>query len=334
MIDVTVIGCGFMGEFHARAVHEHPLLRLASAVDVDEERADAVATKYGADEALTEHGDAFADADAAIVATPEPYHAEQAHAALDRDVDLLLEKPPTDDLDTARALAERALETDLVTGVSFVLRYDPAYATARERAQNGDLGEIVSGRAKRAITADESRRIGARGHPNFYMSIHDIDALLACIDSRVRSVSAVERKGELADIDVPDSVQALLEFENGTTAVVEGYGVLPANTPGGIQAAFELVGTNGSVSVDTPGTTIEVLNGSFDRPDTRHWPVINGEMDGAVARQIDRFAKAVAGDATMVATVEDGYRAQRVADAIRRAAETDSIVDLDPREDV
>jgi len=53
--------------------------------------------------------------------------------------------------------------------------------------------------------------------------------------------------------------------------------------------------------------------------DTRHWPVVAGEMDGAVAKQIDQFARAIAGDAGMRATVGDGYRAHRVAEAIRLA---------------
>ena len=327
MTDATVLGCGFMGENHVRAVAEHPSLSLRSVVDVDANRAEEVADRYGAGESLTDYEAALDDADAAIVATPESEHEEQANAALDRGIHLLLEKPITDDLESASALADRSEGTDLVTGVSFVLRYDPAYARAREAARGGEVGEVVAARLKRGITIDESRRIGARGHPLYYMNVHDIDALLSCVDSRVREVRADERRGELGDVDVPDATQALLSFASGAIATIEGYGTLPPETPGGIEAAFELVGTRGTAEVTTPGDAIELTADGYDRPDTRHWPVVNGRMDGAVARQIDRFARAIDGDNRMLATVRDGYRAQRVARAIERAIDTGDAVD-------
>lgn len=328
-MDVTVIGCGFMGEHHARAIGEHPTLTLESVVDVDEARAEEVANACDAARALTDYESALEGADAAVVATPEPYHAEQAHAVLDAGIDLLLEKPAADDLDSAREIAERAADSSLVTGISFVLRYDPSYAEAHRLARNGDLGDIVAARAMRGITVEESRRVGPRGHPNLYMNVHDIDAILAAIDAPLETVVANEHHGELSDIDVPDAVQAVLAFADGTTAVLEGYGVLPEDVPGGIVASFELTGTAGTASVETPGNTLEVVADGFDRPDTRHWPIVNGEMAGAVRRQIDRFADAIHGDVTMEATVADGYEAQRVAEAVRQAAESGTVVSVD-----
>lgn len=322
MTSVTVLGCGFMGENHIHAVSDHPTLDLASVVDVDHERAKAVAAEYGANRALTDYETALDDTDAAIVATPETLHTEQAHAVLDRDQHLLLEKPVTVDLSEAWELAARADRSDITTGVSFVLRYDPGYSGAREAVAGGDIGNPVSVRAKRGITVEESRRIGGRGHPIYYMNVHDIDAMRWCLDSKVKQVQAVERRGELEDIDVPDAMQALFEFENGAIGILEGYGVLPADTPGQIDAALEVLGTNGRVAVDTPGSSLTIHADGYDRPDTRHWPVVNGRMDGAVRRQVDWFAAAIDGDEEMLATITDGARAQAIAAATKAAAET------------
>lgn len=320
---MTVIGCGFMGVNHVRAVAEHPLLRLTSVVDVNEERAREVASDCGAEAALTDHVDALSNADAAVIATPEQFHAQQVEDALDRDVHVLVEKPITKDISVAEELADRTAESNLVTGVSFVLRYDPSYAEAQHTARSNELGTLVSARVKRGIPMQESRRIGERGHPLFYMNIHDIDAILAATDQSISEVVAYERRGALEDIDVPDATQALLRFDEGLTAVVEGYGILPDDTPGMIDAAFELYGTEGTATVETPGNTVTIHTDRYDRPDTRHWPVVNERMDGAVARQIDRFARAIDGDETMLATVYDGYRTQAVAEAIRRSLTED-----------
>jgi UDP-N-acetylglucosamine 3-dehydrogenase len=331
MIDVTVIGCGFMGVNHAQAVADHPLLRLSSVVDIDKERAQEVATNHGANAAMTDHASALADADAAVIATPERFHAEQTEDALDHNVHVLVEKPITEETANAEALAARTSESDLVTGVSFILRYDPAYAKAQTAARDGELGNLVSARVKRGIPMQESRRIGERGHPLFYMNIHDIDAILATTEQSVVEVVAFERRGTLEDIDVPDATQALLRFEDGLTSVVEGYGILPNDTPGMIDAVFELYGTEGTANVETPGNTVTVHTNQYDRPDTRHWPVVNDRMDGAVARQIDQFSKAIDGDESMLASVYDGYRTQVIAESVLTSlTEGESVTPEDP----
>ncbi len=329
MTDVTVIGSGFMGEKHIQAVVEHPALRLASVVDADGTRADEVRSEYGAEAAHTDYETALDGADAAVIATPERFHEEQATAALDRDIHALIEKPITEDIDAAATLMQAATDAEAVTGVSFILRYDPSYAEAFRAVREGKLGELVAVRAKRGITLSESRRIGARGHPLFYMNVHDIDAILAATDQSVTEVVGFERRGELSEVDVPDATQAIVRFEGGLIATVEGYGTLPNDTPGGIDAALELVGTKGVASVDTPGTTLDIHGERYDRPDTRHWPVINGKMDGAVAAQIDWFAAAIEGGSAPLASVRDGYRAQLIAESIHKAIETERPVLLE-----
>jgi predicted dehydrogenase len=187
-------------------------------------------------------------------------------------------------------------------------------------------------RAVRGVTTAESERIGARGHPLYYLSIHDIDAARWCVGTDVEQVTAVERRGELEHLDVPDATNVTLTFTDGTVATVAGYGVLPADTPGGITAGFELVGTRGTASVDTPGTTLAVTGpAGHDRPDVRHWPVINGRMDGAVRRQVDALAAAVAGEGELLASLRDGARAQTVADAALAAFDSETPVAVDSR---
>jgi predicted dehydrogenase len=318
---VAVIGTGAMGENHAMAVRDHPTLVLDSVVDVDADRADEVATAYGAGHAATEPDGALKRADAAIVATPSNEHIDPARKALAADAHLLLEKPVSTDLEEAREFAERCAETDLVTAVSFILRYESAYAAVREAAAAGEIGDIVAARAMRGLPMSNSRKAEPGEHPLFYMNIHDIDALTWCLGERVVEVTGYQRWGELTDAGVPDAHQILLRFESGATATLEGYGVLPEDVPGGIVAEFELIGTEGTASLTIPSDEVELHTDTYDRPDTRYWPVVNDRMDGAVRRQIDYFADAVAGEGEVLATVPDGVRAQVVAEAARHAIE-------------
>jgi predicted dehydrogenase len=319
MTDVAVVGCGFMGRNHAHAISDHLTLRLSSVVDVDEDAAASLADRYGAT-AETDLERAVENAEAVVVATPEGAHADQARTVMDHGRHLLLEKPVTVDTDEAWALADRADGYGPVAGVSFVLRYDTGYAGLREAVASGEVGRPVAVRAMRGITRSESERIGGRGHPLYYMNVHDIDAARWVVGSDVREVSGIERRGELAGVGVPDAMHATLTFENGVVGTLTGYGVLPDSTPGGIDASLELVGTAGTAVTDTPGTTLTVDGTTgYDRPDVRHWPVVNGRMDGAVRRQIDGFARAIDGEQEPLATLRSGAHAQAVADAIRAA---------------
>lgn len=329
-IDIAVVGCGMMGRNHAHAASDHPCVNLAAVVDIDADTAGDVADRYGADAATTDHEVGIESADAVVIATPEFAHADQAAAAMERGRHVLLEKPLTVDTDRARELAETADDGEMVSGVSFVLRYDPGYATARDTVRSGGVGDPVAVRASRGITTQESRRIGRRGHPLYYMNIHDIDAMCWCVEQDVTTVEAIERRGELNDVDVPDAVHATLSFEDGTIGSLSGYGTLPAGTPGGITADFEIVGSDGTVSVDTPGDTVEITDADgSDRPDTRHWPVVNGRMDGAVRRQMDTFVRAIRDDGELLASLRDGVRAQEIADALREALDSDGAVQVD-----
>jgi predicted dehydrogenase len=255
-------------------------------------------------------------------------HAEQALAALDRGVHLLLKKPITDEVASARTLAERARDADVVTATGFLLRYDTAYARACRTAREGALGDVVGARVKRTITVSEIDRLGERPHPLFYTSIHDIDLLNYALDGRVMTVSAVERRGS-HDVDVPDAFQALLTFECGTIVTVEGYSVLPADAPETPDAAFELTGTEGYATVESPSNDLTVHTERYDYPDTRHWPVIGGRVRGAVRAQMTTLADAVAGRDEMAATIEDGYRAQVVAQTTEDAIAIDASGSVD-----
>lgn len=327
MVEIAVVGAGFMGDNHARVCAENPALSLKYIVDVDEERAREVSGRYGAS-VLTDYESALSDVDAVVIATPPPYHFEQAQSVLEADRHLLLEKPIAEHVDKAEQLALHARKTDAVTSTGFLLRHNPEYARVRDVATSGEIGEIVAARAKRAIATDpdQDRSAQLHGHPLLYMNIHDIDAFHFCLDTDVATVTATERRGVLAEMGVPDATQALLTFETGAIGVLEGYGVLPGSYPDEISASLEVTGAAGTAEIDFPGSSLSTFTDRFEREDARLWPVANGRIGGAVRTQMDQFARAVREGSEPIASIEDGYRAHVVADAIKQAIDSDTPV--------
>lgn len=79
---VAVIGAGVMGSLHANVVGNHPAASLSAVVDIDRSQAERVAAEYEA-AAATEAGEVIQSAEACVIATPEPTHADLTERCLD-----------------------------------------------------------------------------------------------------------------------------------------------------------------------------------------------------------------------------------------------------------
>ncbi|MBD0839696.1 Gfo/Idh/MocA family protein [Streptomyces sp. TRM68416] len=143
-LGVAVIGAGRMGADHVRRIQEVVSgARVTAVVDVDADRAEAVAATV---DGCTAHTDpaaamAVADVDAVLIASPGPAHEEALLAAFAHDLPVLCEKPLTPD----PASALRVLEAEQALGrrrvqVGFMRRYDPEYTRLRAVLETGRLG--------------------------------------------------------------------------------------------------------------------------------------------------------------------------------------------------
>ncbi|WP_262107504.1 Gfo/Idh/MocA family protein [Arthrobacter sp. Marseille-P9274] len=125
-----IIGPGFIGEVHARAVRAAGGV-VAAVAGSSPERAAAAAERFGAAwgapsaEALVESH----EVDVVHICTPNHAHAALADLALRAGKPVICEKPLATTVDEARRLVAAADEAGVVATVPFVYRF---YATVRE----------------------------------------------------------------------------------------------------------------------------------------------------------------------------------------------------------
>src|SRR5437016_1813600 len=93
-IAVGVVGIGEYGSNHARQLKEVASADLIGVYDLDGERASAVATELGV-RAFASLDELLGAVQAVSIVIPTARHAETASRALERGVDVLLEKPIT-----------------------------------------------------------------------------------------------------------------------------------------------------------------------------------------------------------------------------------------------
>lgn len=152
-LSVAVIGAGMAGRAHANAWRqastvfgaEFPEIRRAMIADAYLPFAKAAARDYGYEKATQDWHDILNDPSIDIVSivVANKLHREMAEALIKAGKHVLCEKPLTDNLKDAEALAKLEAESDVVTGLGYTYRRNPAIAQIARMVAEGELGEIT-----------------------------------------------------------------------------------------------------------------------------------------------------------------------------------------------
>lgn len=140
---IAVVGCGAIAElYHLPALMRHPATRNAFfLVEPNEKRRAEMAAKYKVE--AFESIDALPDSvQGAIVATPPATHFPLCKTLLQREVDVLCEKPLTEDTQQAEELVEIARKHQRILAVNQTRRFFPTYQKIRELIATGELGQL------------------------------------------------------------------------------------------------------------------------------------------------------------------------------------------------
>jgi predicted dehydrogenase len=122
-----------MGRWHAQKFAALPESRLVAVVDVQPDRAQAVADECGAPSALRDHHDLIGKVDAVALATPTSTHFDIARTLLQNGIHVLVEKPIAASIEEARVLVEIAEAKDFVLQVGHLERFNPAIIAITDR---------------------------------------------------------------------------------------------------------------------------------------------------------------------------------------------------------
>lgn len=346
-IGVGVIGAGILGSRHARVFGELEGTRCVAVVDHTESKAAAVAAPRGA-RAFTSHGDMIAalgpegtgELQAVAVATPDFAHLEPVSDALRAGLDVLVEKPLAMSVADARAMADLADERARVLMVNYSQRWLPEHRKVEALLADGSLGTpafIESHRWDAAWVPERMISWASHTTPIHFMSSHDLDYIIRWLDDRVESVTAVAHRGALAEsrglADTVDGYVAILRFRRGTVVSLHSSWVLPDTFPSAADASLELLGSRGSLWLDTNAREMRLFTAGHSERITFGGPVtateVNGKLEGAFTESLRAFVRAVRRRELAAPTsARRTLHVVEVQEAIMRAAESGQVVTL------
>ena len=134
-----VVGLGVMGRHHSRVLSQLDGVEFVGVSDP----ADAVGPTIQGKPVYTSL-DEFLDqaVDYCVVSAPTTYHLSIARQLAERGIHALVEKPVASTAEEAITLRDLFAEKKLVGGVGHIERYNPALQAARQRLEDGLLGDI------------------------------------------------------------------------------------------------------------------------------------------------------------------------------------------------
>lgn len=211
-INVAVIGAGAFGRNHARVYHElsaqDSSIQLAAVVDSDLARAEAIAREYNARAyASIEQLIQSEKIQAASVAVPTIHHLEVATSLMEAGIDVLIEKPLAVTLAEADQLVALAQRLGRIGQVGHLERFNPAVRATLPLITHPMFFEVhrLSVFTPRSLDVDVV----------LDLMIHDLDVVLAFVNSPVKEIRAVGLPILSGKVDIAN---VRMEFDSGCVA--------------------------------------------------------------------------------------------------------------------
>lgn len=318
MLRLGVVGVGSLGFHHARILSTMPGIAMRGVHDSNAARVADVAARLGVSAHASVEG-LLDEVDAVVIAVPTSVHEAVAHAAIERGVHILVEKPIAPTLDAADRIVDAADAAGVLVMIGHVERFNAAL-----RACEPYLEEPLFVESHRLAPFNPR---GTDVAVVLDLMIHDVDLVLSLMKREVSSVSAVGVPVLTPSVDIAN---ARLEFEGGGVANLtasrvslermrkirffQRSGYISLDLAAGKGEYLRLkpgVASQMAMLMGAPATGAERAPVGIQDLVER----VSFEGDGAepLARELERFVTAVQGEAAVPVSGHDGRRALAVA---------------------
>ncbi|MCD6446310.1 Gfo/Idh/MocA family oxidoreductase [Candidatus Bathyarchaeota archaeon] len=313
MLRVGVVGVGNMGFHHARIYSEltkEGKVYFVGVADINLDRAKEVASQFKT-QAFANYRDLIKEnLDAVSIAVPTSLHKEVALEFIEHGINVLVEKPIAESVESAQEIIRAAKKNNIILMVGHVERFNPAVLKLKESISQGFLGEIVSMNAKRV--GPMAARITDVGVV-IDLAVHDIDVMSFLANSRVKEVYAKARNVK-HPAGVDDYALILLSFESNVDGVTETNRLTPHKT-----RTLNVIGTEGIAYLDYINQTLQIYNEEWLKE-------AKIQKREPLRIEIEHFIKCVINDERPLVSGEDGMYALEVAVKALESAKRNEIV--------
>ena len=327
MLKIAVLGVGHLGKIHVNCIQQiSNQYELVGFYDPDDNNAHTAIAKYGITryESLDE---LIAAVDVVDIVTPTITHFELAKKALLKGKHLFIEKPLCHTIEEAKELVQLSQSQGLKVQVGHVERFNPAFLSLGDLSLNPMFIE-----AHRLATFNPR---GTDVSVVLDLMIHDLDIILSLVPSEIAKISA---SGVSVVSSTPDISNARIEFKNGCVANITASRISLKQ-----MRKLRLFQRDAYISMDFLEKNTQVVRlYEKDAPDFPkdvqlleletqqgkkyiHIDMPKTEPINAIKMELETLAESINKNQTTRVSIEDGYRALKVAKEIIEKIELQKI---------
>lgn len=329
MLKVGIAGIGHLGKHHLRLLGEIPGVEISGCYDT-ESAVQKTLQDEGYEVFETFEGLVSASHSVDIV-VPTDMHYPLASQALQSGCHVFLEKPITESVEHARELVALAEQNDLILQVGHIERFNPALSSLRGVTLN-----------PRFIESHRLAQFNPRGTEVAVildLMIHDIDVILALVDS---PVERVEASGVPVITDSADIANARVTFENGCVANITASRI-SQNT----MRKLRIFQPSAYISIDFHQGNTEIYRLRDESEEsTAEMPVVMGKMEykgaskyivyeqpkaeerNALLEELKAFVHSIETGEPPLVSGKDGVKALEVAQLIQQKVKESSVLNV------
>ena len=315
MLKIGLLGCGRIGQVHARSVRQLGTAQITAVADAFETPAQALADACGAQVMAPEALIESPEVEAVVIGTPTDTHYDLIQAAARAGKAIFCEKPVDMSADRIRACIKTVEAAGVPFLTAFNRRFDPNFANIQARIAAGEIGavEIVT-----ILSRDPSpppvSYIKTSGGLFRDMMIHDLDMARFLLGEEVVSVYAVGSAlvdpeiGKAGDVD---TAAVTLTTASGKICQISNS----RRASYGYDQRIEVHGAKGMLRAENMlEHTVEVATAAgFQKAPAQNFFL--ERYEAAYRAEMAHFIEAVAQGQRPRPSIHDGLQAQLLADA-------------------
>ncbi|MED4226295.1 Gfo/Idh/MocA family oxidoreductase [Neobacillus cucumis] len=269
-LKIGIIGCGNISSIYMENCQKFPHLKLIACADIDIQRAESQAEKFGIPKACSvQELLSDADIDLVINLTIPKAHASVCIQALEAGKHVYTEKPLAVTREEGRQILETAKKRNLLVGSAPDTFLGAGIQTAIHLIEQDEIGELVGASAFMICPGhehwhpDPAFYYDIGGGPMFDMGPYYLTALIALLgpikrisgSTRIsypeRTVLSTPKAGTKIQVLTPTHISGVIDFESGAignlTTSFDAFG-------GTSLPSIEIYGSKGTLLVPDPNT--------------------------------------------------------------------------------
>lgn len=344
VIGFGIVGTGAIAGIHAQAIAALKNAKLLGAYSLTKAKVDEFATQYNCraydslDELLKTEG-----LDIVCICTPSGAHLEPALKAIAAGKHCLIEKPIEVTLEKTDQIIAAAKRKNVQVAVVFPTRFYPASQHLKKAIDSGRFDQLAlaSSYVKWSRTHEYYSSNPWRGTWKLdgggalmNQAIHSVDMLQWCMGP-VQSVMAMSGNVKHKNIEVEDTLVAVLKFANGAMGTIEcSTAVYP-----GAYKKLEIMGSAGTVVMEDN----DISQWQFEQQTEQDTKISEGPSGhlskGGVAdpkaisysghqKQMENMIEAIYNNGQLLIDAEEGRKSVEIVLAIYKSAQTGMLVKL------